>query len=220
MVSGMMNVILAEDHNIVRNGIKMLLETDKGINVVGEATNGREALKMVENGDKVDLILADINMPELDGISLIKKVKAINPAIHVAILSMLDNEKYVIQAFSEGASCYLLKNISAAELIFSVKHVKSGGKYLCSELANKLLERLIQRSNAEFGGVDISKNFSMREIDVLHLIAEGLTNSEMSERLFISKRTIEGHRQNLIEKTGSRNTASLIKYAVLNGIVQ
>ena len=216
----MLNVILAEDHNIVRNGIKMLLETDKNINVIGEATNGREALEMIERGEKADIILADINMPEIDGISLIDKVRAIDPAVKVIILSMLDNEKYVVQAFSEGASSYLLKSISADELIFSVKHVGLGGRYLCSELANKLLDRLIQRSNAEYGGVDISKNFSMREIDVLHLIAEGLTNSEMSERLFISKRTIEGHRQSLIEKTGSKNTASLIKYAVLNGIVQ
>jgi len=216
----MLNVILAEDHNIVRNGIKMLLETDKNINVIGEATNGREALEMIESGEKADIILADINMPEIDGISLISKVKTVDPTVKMIILSMLDNEKYVVQAFSEGASSYLLKSISADELIFSVKHVGLGGRYLSSELANKLLDRLIQRSNAEYGGVDISKNFSMREIDVLHLIAEGLTNSEMSERLFISKRTIEGHRQSLIEKTGSKNTASLIKYAVLNGIVQ
>jgi DNA-binding NarL/FixJ family response regulator len=216
----MLNVVLAEDHNIVRNGIKMLLETDQQINVVGEVTNGKEALKMVQNGDKIDLILADINMPELDGIAMTSKVKLLNPAIHVVMLSMLDNEKYVVQAFNEGASGYLLKNISADELIFAVKHVGLGGKYLCTELTNKLLEKLIQRSNVEHGGIDLHKNFSMREIDVLHLIAEGLTNSEMSERLFISKRTIEGHRQSLIEKTGSKNTASLIRYAVLNGIVQ
>lgn len=216
----MLNVILAEDHNIVRNGIKMLLEMDKNINVIGEAMDGLQALEMVQKGMEVDIVLADINMPEIDGIALISKVKAINSNIKVMILSMLDNEKYVAQAFMEGASAYLLKSVSADELVFSVKHVANGNKYLCTELSIRQLDRLIQKSNMEYGGVDISKNFSMREIDVLHLIAEGLTNSEMSDRLFISKRTVEGHRQSLIEKTGSRNTAALIKYAVLNGIVQ
>ncbi|MBG6233464.1 DNA-binding NarL/FixJ family response regulator [Pedobacter sp. CAN_A7] len=216
----MLNVILAEDHNIVRNGIKMLLEMDKSINVVGEAMNGLEALEMVQKGMVVDIVLADINMPEIDGIALISKIKSINQNIKVMILSMMDNEKYVAQSFMEGASAYLLKSVSADELIFSIKHVASGNKYLCTELSIRQLDRLIQKSNMEYGGVDISKNFSMREIDVLHLIAEGLTNSEMSDRLFISKRTVEGHRQSLIEKTGSRNTAALIKYAVLNGIVQ
>ena len=216
----MLNVLLAEDHNIVRNGIKMLLEMDKSINVVGEAMDGLQALQMVQTGMEVDIVLADINMPEIDGIALISKVKAINPNIKVMILSMLDNEKYVAQAFMEGASAYLLKSVSADELVFSLKHVSGGNKYLCTELSIRQLDRLIQKSNMEYGGVDISKNFSMREIDVLHLIAEGLTNSEMSDRLFISKRTVEGHRQSLIEKTGSRNTAALIKYAVLNGIVQ
>ena len=216
----MLNVLLAEDHNIVRNGIRMLLEMDKSINVIGEAMDGLQALEMVQKGMEVDIVLADINMPEIDGIALISKVKALNPNIKVMILSMLDNEKYVSQAFTEGASAYLLKSVSADELVFSIKHVSTGNKYLCSELSIRLLDRLIQKSNMEYGGVDISKNFSMREIDVLHLIAEGLTNSEMSDRLFISKRTVEGHRQSLIEKTGSRNTAALIKYAVLNGIVQ
>jgi DNA-binding NarL/FixJ family response regulator len=216
----MLNVLLAEDHNIVRNGIKMLLEMDKNINVIGEAMDGLQALQMVQTGMEVDIVLADINMPEIDGIALIGKIKAINPNIKVMILSMLDNEKYVAQAFMEGAYAYLLKSVSADELVFSLKHVSSGNKYLCTELAMKQLDRLIQKSNMEYGGVDISKNFSMREIDVLHLIAEGLTNAEMSDRLFISKRTVEGHRQSLIEKTGSRNTAALIKYAVLNGIVQ
>ncbi|MDB5019720.1 MAG: Response regulator receiver protein, partial [Pedobacter sp.] len=112
----MIQVLLAEDHNIVRNGIKMLLASDKEINVAGEATNGREALDYVAKNPSIDVILADINMPELDGISLIKEVKAINPDIRVVILSMHDNEKYVSQAFVEGASGYLLKSVSADEM--------------------------------------------------------------------------------------------------------
>lgn len=216
----MLNLILAEDHNIVRNGIRMLLEADKDIRIAGEAVNGREVLEMIASGIKADIVMADINMPELDGISLIRELKKISPETRIVMLSMLDNEKYVAQAFSEGASGYLLKNVSADELVFSLKHVNAGGKYLCSELSIRLLDRLLSSSlipdSQNIPGVD----FSMREIEILHLIADGLTNNEMSDKLFISKRTIEGHRQSLIEKTGSRNTAALIRFAVLSGIVQ
>jgi DNA-binding NarL/FixJ family response regulator len=215
----MIQVLLAEDHNIVRNGIKMLLASDKEINVAGEATNGREALDFIATNTSVDVILADINMPELDGISLIKEVKILNPDIRVVILSMHDNEKYVSQAFIEGASGYLLKSVSADEMIFSLKHVHAGGKYLCSELSMNMLGKLSQKNVNSIADNVSNIEFSMREIEVLHLIADGLTNSEMSEKLFLSKRTIEGHRQSLIEKTNSKNTAALIRYAVLNGII-
>ena len=217
----MLNLILAEDHNIVRNGIRMLLEADKEIRIVGEAINGREVLDMIAAGIKADIVMADINMPELDGISLIRELKINSPETRIVMLSMLDNEKYVSQAFSEGASGYLLKNVSSDELVFSLKHVHGGGKYLCSELSIRLLDKLIQSSAAPLSQKnDPQINFSMREIEILHLIAEGLTNNEMSDKLFISKRTIEGHRQSLIEKTGSKNTAALIRFAVLSGIIQ
>jgi len=216
----MLQVILAEDHNIVRNGIRMLLEADKEITITGEATNGREVLDMLSNGTKADIVLADINMPELDGISLIKQLKLQSPDTRVVILSMLDNEKYVSQAFAEGASGYLLKSVSADELLFSLKHVHVGGKYLCSELSLRLLDKLMYNTTSPAITANPQIDFSSREIEILHLIAEGLTNNEMSDKLFISKRTIEGHRQSLIEKTGSRNTAALIRFAVLSGIVQ
>lgn len=217
----MLNLILAEDHNIVRNGIRMLLEADKEIRIVGEAINGHEVLDMIAGGIKADIVMADINMPELDGISLIRELKVNSPETRIVMLSMLDNEKYVAQAFSEGASGYLLKNVSSDELVFSLKHVHGGGKYLCSELSIRLLDKLIQSSAVPLNQKNNPQiEFSMREIEILHLIAEGLTNNEMSDKLFISKRTIEGHRQSLIEKTGSRNTAALIRFAVLSGIIQ
>ena len=216
----MLNLILAEDHNIVRNGIRMLLEADKDISIAGEAINGRQVLHMIADGVKADIVLADINMPELDGISLIRELKVASPETRVVMLSMLDNEQYVSQAFSEGASGYLLKNVSADELVFALKHVSTGGKYLCAELSIRLLDKLMQSPVIPLNQVNPQVEFSMREIEILHLIADGLTNNEMSDKLFISKRTIEGHRQSLIEKTGSRNTAALIRFAVLSGIVQ
>lgn len=214
----MLSLILAEDHNIVRNGIRMLLEADKEISIAGEATNGLEVLEIISRGVKVDIVLADINMPEMDGITLIKELKLKSPATQIVMLSMLDNDKYVSQAFSEGASGYLLKSVSADELIFSLKHVNAGGQYLCAELAMRLLNKSI--STVPLNRINDNVEYSMREIEILDLIAEGLTNNEMSAKLFISKRTIEGHRQSLIEKTGAKNTAALIRYAVLSGIIQ
>lgn len=214
----MLNLILAEGHPIIRNGIRVLLEADQEINIIGEALNGLEVLDMIEAGDEADVILTDINMPKVDGISLIRQLKISHPEMQVVILSMLDDDKSISQAFAAGASGYLLKNISAQELVFSLKHVHSGAKYICSELAVRFLDKILYQIPPDYPALGLV--FSTREIEVLQLVAEGLTNSEMSEKLFISKRTIEGHRQSLIEKIGVKNTAALIKYAVLNGIIR
>jgi len=214
----MLKLMLAEDHNIVRNGIKMLLETYEEISIEAEAVNGREALDAITRGLKVDIVLADINMPEMDGIALLRELRSISPETRVVILSMLDNEQYVAQAFAEGAYGYLLKSVNSDELVFALKHVQGGAKYLCSELSIRMVNKLIHvpvEPTKPFLGAE----FSIREMEVLHLLAEGLTNAQMSDKLFISKRTIEGHRQSLIQKTGSRNTASLIKFALQSGIV-
>jgi DNA-binding NarL/FixJ family response regulator len=213
-----MNVILAEDDNLVRDGIRLLLETHEGFNVIGEAHNGLEAIELLKNGNKPDVILADINMPDMDGIELIKAVKEFDPKIQVVMLSMLDNEKYMIQSFSEGASGYLLKTVSPDELIFSLRQVVSGERYISSDLSFGLLERSSKRPPA-LPAEPVNLHLNSRELEILKLIGEGLTNSEMGEKLFISRRTVEGHRQNLMDKTGCKNTATLIKYAVLNRLI-
>jgi DNA-binding NarL/FixJ family response regulator len=214
-----LKVILAEDHNIVRNGIKMLLESQGEITVVAEANNGLEVLNYFAEGGHADIVIADINMPEMDGISLIAQLRTLSPSTHVVMLSMLDNEKYIAQAFIEGARGYLLKNVGEDELNFALRYVAGGGKYLCAELAEKLLDKLTQTTiqHPETNGQHI--DFSLREMEVLHLIAEGYTNTEMADKLFLSKRTIEGHRQALIDKTGAKNTAALIRFAVVNGFI-
>jgi DNA-binding NarL/FixJ family response regulator len=216
----MLKILLAEDHNIVRNGIKMLLETESSIQVVGEMVNGLEVIEYFDHGGRADIVLADINMPELDGISMAKELKAKYPEVKVVMLSMHDNEKYISQAFIDGAVGYLLKNISAEELVFSLKHIDTGKKYICAELAVNMLTKLISNGILEQDALFSESDFSSREIEVLHLIAEGLTNLEMADKLFISKRTVEGHRQSLLDKTGSRNTAKLIRYAATNGLLK
>jgi len=215
-----LKVILAEDHLIVRDGIRLLLERVESIRVVGEATNGTEVLEMLRNGLEADVVLADINMPGMDGISLIKALKTVESHLKVVILSMLDQQKYVVEAFSEGALGYLLKNVGLEELVFAIRQASMGQKYLCSELSFKYMEDVMQRQAGVSTAQTPLVELSSREVEVLNLIAEGLTNNEISDQLFLSRRTVEGHRQALIEKTGVRNTAALIRYAVLNGFVK
>lgn len=216
----MIRVLLTEDHNVVRNGIKSLLEKESNIEVVAEATNGQHALDLLNQNIEIDIILADVNMPEINGIDLATEVKDKFPSIKVIILSMIDHEKYILKAFKAGAHGYILKNVSADELTFAIKHVYNNNeRYICSELALRLLDKLLQKPEmadiAEFPESELSK----REVEVLILIAEGFTNQEIADKLYTSKRTVEGHRQNLIEKTNTRNTAALIRYAILNKLI-
>jgi DNA-binding NarL/FixJ family response regulator len=216
----MIKIILAEDHNVVRNGIRSLLEKESDIQVVAEATNGNEALKLLKEGLTPDIMLADVNMPEMNGMEMVAQISEHYPSVKVIMLSMLDNEKYIMQAFKAGATGYILKNVNAGELVFAIRHVcMSHERYLCNELSLRLLDKLIHTPESVFdidsSDIDISK----REAEVLALISEGYTNQEIADKLFTSKRTIEGHRQSLIEKTGTRNTAALIRYAIVNGII-
>ena len=216
----MLNVILADDDTLVREGIKMILVANESINVLGEASNGLQVVGMVDEGAKPDIVLTDINMPEMDGITLVETLRKRNPGIKIIMLTMSDSNKFIQQSFTAGASGYLLKTINPDELIFALNQVNQGDRYICSTLAMRLLDRSIEFANTQSSPNELNIDFSNRELEILGLIAEGLTNQEMSERLYLSKRTIEGHRQSLIEKTGCRNTATLIRYAVINGMIQ
>jgi len=215
----LIKILLVEDHNIVRNGLRSLLESQSGIQVVDEASNGKEALQKVMDGQTPDIVLTDINMPELDGIGLLEKLHEFYPDIRVIILSMLEHEKYVLKAMNSGAAGYLLKSSSHLELIFAIQHVMAGNYYICSEISLKILSIIpLYPQNTE-EDTRAAGSLSKREREILTLIAEGYTNSEIAEMLFTSRRTVEGHRQNLIEKTRARNTAALIRFAVKNGII-
>ncbi|KIO77503.1 hypothetical protein TH53_09360 [Pedobacter lusitanus] len=214
-----LNVLLAEDHNLVREGLRMLLQQDENINVVAGVNDGNEVMKILGTVE-IDIILTDINKtPEMSGVSLIRAVKERMPDVKMVILSMFDQEEVILRSFTEGASSYLLKNIDKDELIFALRKVGEGKRYLCGELSLKYFDRVIMRTRIlNFPGQE-QIGFSDRELEVLGLIAEGLTNCEISDRLFLSKRTVEGHRKNLIEKTGVRNTAVLIRYAISIGLI-
>jgi two-component system response regulator NreC len=214
-----LNVILAEDHSIVREGIRSILENDRSIQVIGVAANGTEVLEKLDGPARADVLLTDIQMPGIDGISLIADVKKIDPDIKVIILSMHNDISYVTEAFARGASGYLLKECNPEELLFAIKNVTTGGRYLSMNLSEKLVSAFLKEKSDKGIQGEINIEFSEREMEVLQLIGEGLTNHEISERVFLSKRTIEGHRHSLLDKTGCRNTATLIKFAIQHQLI-
>jgi DNA-binding NarL/FixJ family response regulator len=212
----MLKIILAEDHKLVRDGIKMLLGTADTLEVVGEAANGQAVLDLLEGGAIADLVLADMTMPVMDGKAMLAAINERYPKVKVVFLSMMENPAHIAQMIRAGAYGYLLKNTGAEELIFALNHVSTGERYICAEIGINLLEQFsVDVKTTDYSGIE----FSERELEILHLIAEGHTNLEMADRLFISKRTVEGHRQSLLEKTGSRNTATLIRSAVMRKLI-
>ncbi len=215
-----MNILLAEDHIVVRKGLRMLLETDKNIKIVAEAVNGQQVLDLLEKDGQVDMILADINMPFMDGISLTKALQCRQPRVKVVMLSMHAEERYVFESFRARACGYLLKSARSEELLYAINHVYSGGHYLCSTLSMAMLRKNLEGSREPKSISLPDIELSSREVEILQLISEGCTNQQMSDKLFISKRTVEGHRQSLIDKSGARNTAGLIRFAMRKGLIQ
>ena len=212
-------IFLVEDHNIVRNGIRTLLDMQPDIQIVDEAGSVTEAIEKLKTGIQVDIVLSDINMPELSGLDLIHMLKADFSHIKIIMLTMLDHENYIKQTISAGASGYLLKNVDIDQMLFAIRHVAGGGKYICSEIVFEMLKKQFSVSNDVFSTVQTTVDLSQREEEVLLLIAEGYTNQEIADKLFTSRRTVEGHRQNLLEKTGTKNTATLIGFAIRNNII-
>lgn len=218
----MVKILLVEDHMVVRNGIKLLLESQEDFKVIGEASDGEEALLQLANNLNPDIILTDISMDNMDGMEMLKIVGQQYTSIKVVVLSMLNQIHYVIEGFEHGLSGYLLKNVDYNELLFGLRHVANGGKYMSVEISMSLLEKV---SSGELFGekrrfVTAKIEVSDREMEVLALIADGFTNIEIADKIFLSKRTVEGHRQSLIEKAQVKNTAELVKFAFHSGLLQ
>ncbi|RBQ06308.1 response regulator [Pedobacter miscanthi] len=215
----MINIILADDHNIIRTSLKVLIEKHEGIKVVAEVSDGLGVLELLEKGIKADIVLSDIVMPNLDGIGLVSKIKEGGYDIKVVVLSILDDEKFASNAFISGAFAYLSKDIEEDELLFCLQHVMKGKRYLSSNLCIAILERFNTQLNMLSQKTGTEINFSEREINVLKLIADGLTNQEIADKLYLSRRTVESQREALINKTGTKNSASLVRFAMRNGYV-
>ena len=215
----MIRVFIAEDHKIVRDGIRHMFENEQSFTLVGEAENGKEAIEKIKGLD-VDVMIVDINMPEVNGIELTKHVSETYPNTKVLVLSMLDNENYIKQAVAAGAIGYVSKTNGKEELLGALRTVAAGEFFISHKLSMNLIKGNQMISFVTEDGKRLELEFSSREVEILNLIAEGYTNEEIADKTFTSKRTIETHRRNMIEKTKTRNTASLIKFAIAAGVIK
>ncbi|MCB2376445.1 response regulator transcription factor [Hymenobacter sp. BT635] len=217
----MTRIILADDHTILRQGIRTMLAAEPDFEVVAEAGTGQQLLDLLA-ATAVEVIVLDLTMPDMDGFTVLPKLRAQYPDVNVLVLSMLEHERYVAQALDAGAKGYVLKNAAISEIIHGIRTVALGRPFLCTEIGLETLRKLtLNLSDKLYHSHDQHPaELSGRELEVLQLIAEGLTNAEIADKLFTSKRTIETHRQNIIEKTQAKNTAALIKFAVNQGLVK
>jgi DNA-binding NarL/FixJ family response regulator len=207
-------IIITDDHQLFRNGLKILLNSFPDFEVTGEASNGEEFLRLIKTGP-ADIALMDINMPEMDGIEATRKGLKICPEINIIALSMYGEEEYYYKMVDAGAKGFLLKDSDISDVKEAILTVMKGGSYFSQELLYHVIQKIKHRENE-----NKTANLSKREKEVLAKICEGLSNQEIADTLFISKRTVDKHRANLLGKTNSKNTASLILFAIRNKLIE
>jgi two-component system, NarL family, response regulator NreC len=211
----MISIVLADDHHIVRQGLRALLETESGFSLVGETGDGLEAVRIVERLNP-RVLVCDLMMPGLNGLEVTRQVTN-RTKTRVVILSMHASDAYVSEALKNGARGYVLKDSQSSELVRAIREVAAGRRFLSHPLSQREIERYDQKRLS--GHTDPFDTLTGREREVLQLAAEGLTNIQISERLFISPRTTETHRANLMRKLFLQNQSELIRYAVKRGII-
>ena len=209
-------VVLADDHLLFREGMKRLIEEMPDVEVIGEASDGLELLALLKELSP-DLAILDISMPNLRGIEAAREIKALHPETKVLILTMHKSKEYLYHSISAGAKGYLLKENSDAELFLAIQTIRNGGIYLTHTMAGELAEDLSQILDGK--GQIPREPLTTREREVLKLIAEGKSNNEIAELMYISRRTAENHRANIMKKLKARKPADLVRYAVEKGII-
>ncbi len=210
------HVLIVDDHTIVRTGLRLLLEAETDISVVGEALNGLEAIKMVEMHHP-DVVLMDIAMPEMDGLEATRQIKARWPAVKVLILTMHRSDEYFFEVLRAGASGYILKGAETGDLIHAVRVVGRGEVFLYPALAQLLIDNFLKTTRWEEGAGSL---LSRREKEILRLICEGCSTKEIADKLVISLSTVHTHRSNIMEKLGVNNQHELIQFARQSGLIQ
>ncbi len=210
-------IFLADDHTLVRQGIRTILESQPGFEVVGEAGNGRDTLEKIREL-KPDLVVLDIGMPELNGLDTTRLIRKEMPRIRILILTMHTHEEYIFQILKTGATGYLLKDAASSELITAVEAVYKGDAYLSPSISRSLLEDYVRKAEA-MNQKESWEPLTEREREVLQLIAEGFTNRNIAEKLGVSVKTVDNHRTNLMVKLGIHDTAGLVRYAIAHGLV-
>jgi len=213
------NIVLADDHVLVRNGIKAMLESDDEITVIGEASNGAEALETAKLL-KPDILVLDIRMPEMTGLEAAARIQDYSPQTKAVILSMHDSEEYVIQALNAGAYGYMLKDIDRNEFIKALKQIHKGNKYFSGAVSNVLASRLLSgRPVSHQAEVKDQYHLTKKEREILRMVIDGKQNKLISESLDISIRTIETHRFNIMKKLGVNNAVDMVNKTVKENLV-
>lgn len=212
----MIKIIIADDHQLFIDGIKSIIKSIKNLEISAEVKNGKQLLDCLSK-HLCDVILMDINMPDMDGIEATKEVKKLYPNIKIIMLTMYSSRDYIEKLLRVGADGYILKNTGKEELQKAIETVHQGESYFSAEVTERIMEGLQKKKSTERNSFTVE--LTEREIDVLKLIVQELTTSEIAEKLFISTHTVETHRKNLISKLNVRNIAGLVKYAMQNGLV-
>lgn len=207
-------VFLADDHTIVRDGLRYLLEAQQGIRVVGEASDGREAVRKVKNL-RPDIVIMDIFMTELNGIEATGQICRECPSTRVIMLSMQSSSESIVRALKAGACGYLLKESAGRELVTAIREVRAGRRYLSPKVSDQVIGAYLNRTEDIR---DPLASLSRREREVLQLVVEGKTSAEIADTLFLSVKTIETYRSRLMKKLGIRDIPALIKFAIQHGL--
>ena len=210
-------ILLADDHNVMRGGLRLLLERQQGFRVVGEASDGRQAVEQAEE-TKPDIIVLDIAMPNLSGIEAAQRISALLPQTRIIILSMHADESYVLRALKAGAKGYLLKDSAENDLIEAIRAVDEGKAFFSPEISNIMVEDYVREMKRR-GAEDSYELLTPREREILQMLAEGKSNKHIATVLDLSLYTVETHRRNLQDKLNLHSFAELILYAVRKGII-
>ena len=210
-------ILLADDHVVVRDGLRMVLNSAPDLEVIAQASDGAEAVDLALSED-IDLAVLDVSMPRMTGLQAAQELARRKPELHVLMLSMHDNEQYFFEALKAGASGYVLKTAANRDLIEACRATMRGEPFLYRADVRALVREYIDRPSR--GEATPEDPLSPRELEVVKLIAEGLTSEEIAEQLFISKKTVDRHRANVLEKLGMRNRVELTRYAIRRGLVE
>ena len=211
----MINIIIADDHQMCIDGIKSLLEPQQDIAIVGEALNGTDLMAILRKV-QADIVLMDINMPGMDGVEATRQIRKEHKEVKVLAVTMYNTREFVARLLGAGASGYILKNTGKEELLAAIHALKNGSTYFSEAVTKRIMESLQGKRSSIFDGVI---ELTVREKEVLKLIALEHTSQEIAKKLFLSVNTIETHRKNLLSKLNLKNTAGLVKYAVQHGVL-
>jgi two-component system response regulator NreC len=212
-------IVVADDHQVVRIGLRALLEAEPDFEIVGEATDGLEAVQLVERLQP-NLLVLDLMMPRLNGLEVSRQVSQHVPQTRIVVLSMHADEVYVAETLTSGVSGYVLKQSGTTDLVSAVREVMAGRRYLSPPLSERAIEAYVRYWHASRDEtLDLYETLTPREREVLCLAAQGYSNAQMAEQMFISARTVETHRANMMHKLGLRSPVDLVRYAIQRGIL-